>query len=203
MRALLREGDLRRTGMIWESNTQAILFVAAVGLFTAAAAVWDLRSRRIPNKLTVPVFVLGLAYQAAFAGWSGLGDAAAAFGVGFGTLFVLWLVGGGGGGDVKMMGALSVWLGFHLTLLVMIVSTAFVFLGTLGAVVCGVVSGVMLGSRRGTRAQVVAMDQAAALIGPSAAGPTNAKCKRRVMAYALPVALATWLVVIWKLPVMF
>ena len=70
--------------------------LAFVGAFTVATAVSDLRSRRIPNAMTVPMFVLGLIYQAVFHQWAGLADAGWAFAMGFGILLVLWLVGGGG-----------------------------------------------------------------------------------------------------------
>ena len=72
-----------------EISTQHILLIICVGLYTAAAAVWDFRTRRIPNKLTLPMFVTGWVYQGAFAGWAGIADAALAFAIGFGVLFVL------------------------------------------------------------------------------------------------------------------
>ncbi len=78
--------------------------LVAVAILTLAAMIWDFRLRRIPNRLTVPAFLLGIGYQAAFRGPAGLEDAGWAFLIGFGTLLVLWLVGGGGGGDVKLMG---------------------------------------------------------------------------------------------------
>ena len=118
----------------------SILLVIVAAAFTSAAAVWDVRERRIPNKLTLPVFAIGLVYQA-FYGWSGLVDAGSGFLVGFGTLFVLWMIGGGGGGDVKLMGALSVWLGFEMTLLVLIVSTLIVVVVTVGTMVWSGVTG--------------------------------------------------------------
>ena len=89
------------------------VLAAAMVAFTAVAAGWDLREKRIPNKLTLPVFFAGWIYQAVYHGWGGLADAGLGFLVGFGVLFVLWFIGGGGGGDVKLMGALSVWMGFR------------------------------------------------------------------------------------------
>ena len=170
-------------------SAPAIIFLSFVGAFTVLAAVRDLRTRRIPNFLTVPMFLSGLVYQAAFHGWAGLADAGLAFLLGFGTLFVLWLIGGGGGGDAKLMGALSVWLGFRMTLWVMVGSTLLVLVGTMAAVVWSVV-------RRGvekTRSRYIAFDRP----GPDAAAQRQ---QRRIMAYALPVAVATWAVVLWQLP---
>jgi prepilin peptidase CpaA len=174
-----------------ELSPGSILLVVVVSLFTAAAAVWDHRYRRIPNSLTIPVFLAGWVYQATFHGWSGLGQGALGFALGFGMLFILWLIGGGGGGDVKMMGALSVWLGFHLTLLVVILSTALVVGGTFAAVLVGLLRG---GLKREIEQRVAAGQSR------TAGAAAQALPQRRIMAYAIPVFVATWLVLIWKLP---
>jgi prepilin peptidase CpaA len=112
-----------------------ILFLACVGLFTGAAAVWDFRTRKLPNVLTVPAFAAGLLFHTVFGGLSysqeGLLFALTGFAVGFGMLFLLWLVGGISGGDVKFMGALGCWLGTWLTV------QAFV----LGALLAGCIEG--------------------------------------------------------------
>ncbi len=102
--------------------------LAAVGL-TATALATDLRWRRIPNKLTVPAFVAALVFYTAAYGQPGLWFALAGFLLGFGMLLVLWLLGGGGGGDVKLMGALGAWLGWRQTLYVLIASTVLVAVG--------------------------------------------------------------------------
>lgn len=174
-----------------ELSPGSILLVVVVSLFTAAAAVWDHRYRRIPNSLTMPVFLAGWVYQASFHGWSGLGQGALGFALGFGMLFILWLIGGGGGGDVKMMGALSVWLGFHLTLLVVILSTALVVAGTFAAILLGLLRG---GLKREIEQRVAAGQLR------SAGAAAQALPQRRIMAYAIPVFVATWVVLIWKLP---
>ena len=173
---------------------QLIVFLLGVGGFTLAAAVSDFRSRRIPNVMTVPFFVAGLVYQAVFNGWSGLGDAGLAFLLGFGTLFVLWLVGGGGGGDVKLMGALSAWLGGSLTMRVLVLSIIFVIAGTFCVVLLSM-------SRRGVRkTKDKFIAQTVVKKGKVKGETVVARQNRRVMAFAIPVALATWAVVIWKLP---
>ena len=85
---------------------------------TAIALIFDLRLRRIPNALTVLFFILGLSFHIVLAGWPGLRFSLLGFAAGFGPLFLLWLLGGGGGGDVKMMGALGAWLGGPVTILI-------------------------------------------------------------------------------------
>lgn len=174
-------------------SLQSWVLVLAVGAFTMAAAAWDWRHWRIPNKLTLPTFALGWIYQAAFQGWAGLADAALGFLCGFGVLFVLWLVGGGGGGDVKLMGALSVWLGFTLTLNVLIASTLIVIFGTAAVMAWSLVT---KGLRR-TRDRYLASARSSS---GSDRDSTIGRQQRRVMGYATPVALATWAILLYELP---
>ncbi len=180
-----------------------IVFLVAVGGFTLAAAVWDSRFRRIPNKLTLPMFCLGWIYQAAFNGWSGgdilatagLKSALLAFLVGFGTLFVLWMIGGGGGGDVKLMGAISVWLGFSLTIRVLAISTLVVMLSTMGVMLWSVLR---YGPKKAKR-KYIGTGKPSQPGKKQKAETVEEKGQRRIMAYAVPVAVATWSVILWSL----
>lgn len=95
-----------------------VMLVVAV-VASAIAALIDWRTGKIPNELTLSVVVLGLLLQAVLAGRQG-GLSAAGSGLGWGLLgllacgivpLLIWLAKGGGGGDVKMMGALGALLG--------------------------------------------------------------------------------------------
>jgi Flp pilus assembly protein protease CpaA len=77
------------------------------------AAIWDLKSRRIPNSLTLPLIVGGLLGGGWRAGLPGLGDAALGCIVAAGPYVLLFLVAGGGAGDAKMMGGVGAWLGLR------------------------------------------------------------------------------------------
>ena len=181
--------------MLPEMSVQLIVFLICVGAYTLAAAIWDIRVKRIPNKLTLPVFGLGLVYQVAFNKVDGLLAAAAGFAAGFGLLFVLWMIGSGGGGDVKLMGALGVWLGGKLTLMVLVGSTLMAAIGTFFVIVF-----------KATRHGVWASKDRYMATGKLKKGEKpkketlEQKQKRRTMGYAVPVALATWLVVAWQIP---
>lgn len=183
-----------------ELSVQLVVYLVCVGTFTASAAVFDVRSKRIPNKLTLPFFGAGLLYQLAFHGLGegvaspGLIGAAAAFAAGFGILWVLWMIGGGGGGDVKLMGALSVWIGFKATILVLFLSTVFVILGTVGVMAMGVLSNGLFR----TKEVYLAGGQSPKGLAPAAETAVQRQ-SRRIMGYAPPVALATWVVVAWNL----
>src|SRR5436190_4743482 len=81
--------------------------VAAVG------AVWDVRTGRVPNTLTYTAVLAGVALNALLPAPAGLGLGAAALGilVAAGPLFLVYLAGGLGGGDVKLMAAVGAFLG--------------------------------------------------------------------------------------------
>jgi Flp pilus assembly protein protease CpaA len=79
---------------------------------SAVAMAWDLRWRRIPNLLTLPLLVAGLAAAGAMRGGAGLADSLAGcllLGIPYVALF---LFAGGGGGDAKLMAAIGAWVGF-------------------------------------------------------------------------------------------
>lgn len=76
-------------------------------LVAAAAAVTDIRSRRIPNPLAVAGFLAGFALNAAMGGADGLLRAAAGAGLAMLVYFPLFLLRGMGAGDVKLMMALG------------------------------------------------------------------------------------------------
>lgn len=183
---------------MFDISPAALILVVAAGLFTVTAAIWDMRASRIPNKLTIPMFFAGWVYQLTLSvlyGWHHLGSAGLGFLVGFGILFILWFVGGGGGGDVKLMGALSVWLGFKLTLYVLFLSTILVMLSTLVVMLKNIYTH---GMKR-TKSKYLATGKT-----PKGQKPKvetrEEKLGRRVMAYAGPVAVATWLVLLWHFP---
>jgi prepilin peptidase CpaA len=107
-------------------TNQAALAVAAV--VALVAAVFDWRSRRIPNWLSVAALATGLLYRGITTGGAGLSDAAAGFAIAALPLLVLWLIGGGGGGDVKLMAGLSVWLGYQQSIWLLVGSAIGVLL---------------------------------------------------------------------------
>jgi prepilin peptidase CpaA len=161
---------------------------AMVAVFTAIAAILDYRTKKIPNWLTVSAAVIGLAY-ATFAP-HGIGPlwALAGFAVGFSLLLLPWLLGGGGMGDVKLLAALGVWLGPLTILIVFGVAAMFAAFGAI-TIMAGsaVTDGFSVTKRR------------YASVGGGASDGSAPRKIRRVLPFAVPVAISTWLVLAWML----
>jgi prepilin peptidase CpaA len=75
------------------------------------ACVTDIRTRRIPNVLTLGAAAGACGHFLAADGLSGLGWAMAGWTVGLLMFLPLFLLRGLGGGDVKLLAALGAWLG--------------------------------------------------------------------------------------------
>jgi len=81
------------------------LAIASVG------AVKDVRGRRIPNWLTYSGLLAALVVREAFAGWPGLKGGLLGMLLAGGIFYLLFLLGGMGGGDVKLVAAVGAWAG--------------------------------------------------------------------------------------------
>lgn len=163
-------------------------FVAAVALFMLAAAALDYRTRKIPNWLTVPTAILGLAYHLLAPHGAGLFLPLAGFAVGFCLLLLPFLLGGGGMGDVKMLAALGTWLG-PVSILVAFAGGAMLA----GMMALGVVAFTALteGALKAQRRYVGA--------GGDASTPGEPRKLRRVLPFALPMSISTFAVLAWML----
>jgi prepilin peptidase CpaA len=84
--------------------------LAAIGI-GLLACVTDLRSRRVPNAVTFPAIVAGVATHTLATGASGAVHAALGCLAGGALFFPFFAIGGLGGGDVKLMAALGAWIG--------------------------------------------------------------------------------------------
>lgn len=94
-----------------ETLPQQSIFIAGALVCAGIGSVHDVRERRIPNRLTGPAIVAGLALHAIAGGWHGLGDSALAGLVAGGIFFVFFFAGGMGAGDVKLMAAVGCFAG--------------------------------------------------------------------------------------------
>jgi len=92
-------------------------------------AAWsDLRTRRIPNSITVTGAAAGLLSHAFYHGVSGAVQSLAGAGLGLAIFLVFYVAGGMGAGDVKLFGAVGAFAGPQAVVVV------FVFTALLGGV---------------------------------------------------------------------
>jgi prepilin peptidase CpaA len=90
------------------------------------ASYTDVRYQKIPNWITYPAILAGLIGHAVSGGLSGRGGldigfagSGLGFAVGFLPLLLVWLAGGIGGGDAKVMGAVGALTGWRFALAAM------------------------------------------------------------------------------------
>jgi Flp pilus assembly protein protease CpaA len=154
----------------------------------------DSRRLVIPKWISLTILGVGLAFNLARGAWlgalglpvwcfgpngtvvgavDGLLFSLAGFFAGFGIFFVLWGLGTCGGGDVKLFAALSAWVGPGLALWVLAASAVMV-------------------------AAIVSIRLVERLIaGPKVVAEGPSKAKSRVVTYALPITIATAVVLVW------
>jgi prepilin peptidase CpaA len=92
------------------NNLEQYLFFGAV-LVALVGALTDVRSARLPNRLTYTALVAALILRATLLGLSGLKNGAIGILIAGGLFYVLYVVGAMGGGDMKMMAAVGAWVG--------------------------------------------------------------------------------------------
>jgi prepilin peptidase CpaA len=103
------------------------ILLGLLALMLLAACWWDLRTRTIPNLLNLAIALLAIPFW-----WStGLHlwpDAAIQIGIAavlFGLFAIAFALNAMGGGDVKLIGALALWLPFPAVVVLLIVMSIF------------------------------------------------------------------------------
>jgi prepilin peptidase CpaA len=110
----------------WMGPRGTLLIPLALTLWIA----WgDLKTRRIPNYLTLGTALAGLAFNFMSQGLPGLLDGFLGMLLGFAFLILPYIWGGMGAGDVKALAALGAWLGPQLTVYL------FCYMGIAGGVI--------------------------------------------------------------------
>ncbi len=83
------------------------------------AAFGDIKTQRVPNALTFPLAIAGLAWAGWRGGVEGFAEAAGACVLLALPYVFLFVFAGGGAGDAKLMGAIGTWLGLKQSVLVL------------------------------------------------------------------------------------
>jgi prepilin peptidase CpaA len=183
-------------------------FYAVLIGFLAVATYCDLGSLRIPKTVTLTMLAAGVVFSIVRGAWMGslpLGTegrvvfafadspalgaldgllcSLAGFAVGFALFWLMWVLGVVGGGDVKLVAALGAWVG-PLGILILIFGSVVVFF------IIGVVRLVQKALRRGVQKTVFGVKERAAKDNIKKT-PTGAQRRDKLIAYSLPVAIAT------------
>lgn len=109
--------------MDWTEFLLSHWHVKVVSIILIVAAWIDGKELRVPNWITYPMVLAGLAYSTWAGGLPGLGAGIIGMFVGLLTLLPLYAVGGMGAGDVKLMAGIGAWLGWQITFAAFCVST--------------------------------------------------------------------------------
>lgn len=83
------------------------VYAACALLCALTGAAYDIKSRRVPNFLTGPALLFGLALHVSFGGWRDLASAASAALICGSIFLIFYLAGGMGAGDVKLIVAVG------------------------------------------------------------------------------------------------
>jgi len=114
---------------VYGQTAVPVIVVLVAALIAAATDIWKFK---VYNALTLPLLVSGLLYHAFRAE---LADSLLGVLFGFAALIVLYIIGGMGAGDVKLMAAVGAWLGMPLTFYVFIASSLAAGVYSIGLVV--------------------------------------------------------------------
>ena len=172
------------------------LIVTTAAIFIAVCITLDVRTRRIPNLVTGSTMVLGTILNTAYSGGSGLAASLLGVFVPMTILLLPFAMGGIGGGDVKMMGALGALVGPRLALWGLV----------LGMILGGVIMMFHL-ARRGRLGEKVratgAMVRAAAATGSVAPLHVTSESPGSVaLPYSVPLGLGSLMVLaalrVWR-----
>lgn len=100
----VENSDFQLEVMVW---FQYLVVLVAAGVST----VTDLRTRKIPNLITLPLILTGPIVLGIVYGWSGVLSAFLGLLLLGVPYIVIWLASGGGAGDAKLMMGIGAWVG--------------------------------------------------------------------------------------------
>ncbi len=113
----------------------SVIACCAVSLYAVLATCWDIRQRRIPNRLS-GLFLLAALPAAMAPDGIGLLAAGQGFALGACAMVIPFLLGAVGGGDLKFVAVAGAWLGPRIGLNALLLGTVlglFAALGTAAA----------------------------------------------------------------------
>lgn len=122
---------------------RTLSFIVSAVVVLVAAAI-DAREHRIPNWLVGPCLLTGLLLRWAIEGRGGLWDSLAAISLALLATVPLYLLGGLGMGDCKLLAAVGAWLGLYQMVYVLF-----------GTALAGGILAILFASRKGQLARAL------------------------------------------------
>lgn len=158
-------------------------------IFVSIAAHLDLQSFRIPNWLTGMMLVCGLLLHGLMPQFLGIYLSMCGLMVGLLCFWPFYVIGGIGAGDIKLMAALGAWLGPQGIVQVYIVTSVFIGLASVLKIlttqddskISGKLKRLFPGAASGDLAE------------------TAKKSPQRLIPVGFLIAVALWLLILWKL----
>jgi prepilin peptidase CpaA len=174
--------------MLWA----LLLRLAPLLMMLAAAAVIDIKERRIPNWLTFGLMSAGLARAFCIAGLPGVTHSILGLLTGAGLAVALYAISALGGGDVKLLAGIGAWLGPLPTLMIFLVEA---IVGLLIVLIQATYQGRLRTVLRNSTL-IAASFACVSEAGIDQAIETGKACRSvaRPLPYAVPVYIATLLV---------
>ncbi len=81
------------------------------------AVYYDIKTKKIPNKITIPAIIIGIIWATVNSGFNGFLIHSFGFLLGFTVFLIPYMLGGMGAGDVKLMAAIGAIKGWKFILL--------------------------------------------------------------------------------------
>jgi prepilin peptidase CpaA len=162
----------------------------AIGGVAALAAMCDVRTGRVPNVLTFGAMAGGLLFSAIHSGGWGLLTSLLGCVIGLALFLPLFVLGGMGGGDVKLLAAVGAWLGPVGALRAALWAS---LAGGVLAVIVGISSGYLSAALR----NLFALLGVWSTVGPSRVSElTLTESRGPRLAYAVPIGIGA-IVALW------
>ncbi len=98
-------------------------YVFLISLLFIASAI-DIKTKKIPNQLSLIIFIAGISWQITNNGLGGFFHGIAASSIAFGIFLALHMIGAMGAGDVKLIGATAVFMNENEAVLAALLSLA-------------------------------------------------------------------------------
>jgi prepilin peptidase CpaA len=171
------------------NTTLPLVYDIPLFVLLVIAVYTELAEKKIYNWVTVPAFCIGVILHGFLEGWQGVFFSLIGCAVGAGIFFVAYLLGGVGGGDVKLIGAIGALAGY------LFVMRAIFYSALIGAVMAVVVMAKRGGLKAGLRriAQLCAV-----FFNPSKRKAVLSAAQPKEIPYGVAIVMGTFLVLLKK-----